>query len=58
MNVLLAIFLSIGNQTDECVWYFVNVLVDSTIGLFLCFILMFIVDKIARCQNWKVNKEL
>jgi len=55
MNILLAIFLSIGNKTDECVWYFVNILIDSTLGLFLCFIFMFIVEKIARCKNWKVQ---
>jgi hypothetical protein len=56
MNILLAKFLSVGNKTDECVWYFINLLLDSLMGLLICFVLMLILDKIARCKNWKVNE--
>ena len=54
INIFLALLLSIGNKTDQCVWYFLNILMDTTLGLFLTFILMLIVDKIARCKNMKV----
>ena len=54
INIFLALLLSIGNKTDPCVWYFLNILMDTTLGLFLTFILMLIVDKIARCKNMKV----
>lgn len=58
MNVFLAMFLSVGNETDECVWYFINLLLDSFMGLLICFLLMLILDRVARGQNWKVENKI
>jgi hypothetical protein len=55
MNLVLAIFLSMDNNTDQCVWYFVNILVDTTLGVFICFLMMLVIDKMARHKDWKVN---
>ena len=55
MNILLAIFLSLGNNTDQCVWYFINLLLDSFLGLLICYILMLILDCVAKDKNWKVK---
>lgn len=54
LNLVVAIFLSIGNVTDQCVWYFINILIDSTIGIVLCYFFMIIIDWIAKAKEWKV----
>ena len=58
MNLLLAIFLSTGNNTDECVWYFLNLFVDVTIGVFICYFFMWTFDGFAKQFEWKVNIHL
>ncbi len=57
-NLLIAIFLSISIETtsDECIWYFLNLLVDTTIGVMICFGLMHLVDKLATRYNLKYLK--
>jgi hypothetical protein len=55
LNLIVAIFLAAGNDTDQCIWYFVNILVDTTFGVFLCYCFMIIIDRIARIKNWKVT---
>ena len=58
LNVLLAVFLSLDNNTDSCVWYFVNILVDTTIGVCICFLFMKIIDRIAKRNDWRVRLPL
>jgi hypothetical protein len=52
MNLFIAIFLSINfnnnTKTDECMWYFINFVVDTTLGVFICFALMLLVQKLAK----------
>ena len=55
MNLFLAIFLSGNNNTDECVWYFINIFIDTTLGIFICYFLMLLIEKIAVSKNWKVK---
>lgn len=43
--------MSVDNETDECVWYFINIVIDASLGIFLCFVLLIIVDKLARKKN-------
>ena len=54
LNLIVAIFLSIGNETDQCVWYFINIFIDTTIGVILCYFFMIIIDRIAKAKGWKV----
>jgi hypothetical protein len=56
LNLLIALVLSINNATDQCVWYFINLFVDTTLGIFICFVLLLSVDKIARDKDIKVLK--
>jgi hypothetical protein len=49
----MAIFLSLNNKTDQCVWYFLNFLVDTTIGIVICFGLLLLVKKAADKYNIK-----
>ncbi len=39
MNLTLAIILSKNNTNDACVWYLINIVLDTTIGMVLCFII-------------------
>jgi len=53
MNLFIAILLSINTvkentKSDECMWYFINLLVDTSLGVFICFALMMLVDKLAK----------
>jgi hypothetical protein len=58
LNVILAFILSKNNDTDECVWYFVNIFIDTTFGVFICFFLMKLVNNYAREHKLKVKKNL
>jgi len=53
LNLIIAIFLSVDTKTDQCVWYFLNLFVDTTLGVFICFAFLLLVDRIAREKNIK-----
>lgn len=43
LNMLFAVFFSRGHEglpADECAWYFVNFIIDTTFGLWLNFVLL------------------
>ena len=49
MNLVLAVLLSsLVKVGDNCSWYFVNLTIDTTVGVFLCFMLITLVNNIAR----------
>lgn len=52
MNLFISILLSLSGaesvKSDECMWYFINLFVDTTLGIFICFALMRLVDKFAK----------
>ena len=54
LNLVLSVFMS-GEETDECVFYFINTLMDCIFGVFVSFVLMKIIDRISRKYDWKVN---
>jgi hypothetical protein len=56
LNLLLSIFLSVDRTTDECMWYFINLFVDTTLGVFICFAFTILVEKLARWKNIKYLK--
>lgn len=56
-NLLVsAIFSKDEEEADACVWYFVTVFLDCTLGAFLSYIFMWLVDGIAKSSDWKVLK--
>jgi hypothetical protein len=56
LNLTFAIIMNSSNaNADECVWYFVNVFVDTTLGVLLYYIFMHYIEKLAIKKKWKVN---
>ena len=49
LNLLLSVIASTDTTADECIWYFLNFLLDTTIGVFFCFLMMTFVQ-------WLVKK--
>lgn len=40
MNVLIAVLLSEKDAENPCVWYFINIMIDCTLGVLIAFILL------------------
>lgn len=55
LNLLLAVLLSTNGKSDQCIWYFIGNLIDTTVGVFICFIMMYYIEKTANNNNWKVS---
>jgi hypothetical protein len=58
LNLLMAFSLSdtdinSDDHTDECVWYFLNVFVDTIVGTFICYGLLRAVNHLAERNNLK-----
>ena len=52
LNVIIAIFLSNqskedGSKGDSCIWYLINIFIDSTIGMLICCLLIYGLNKLA-----------
>ncbi len=53
VNILIALFLAYGDEkADQCVWYFINIFCDSTIGVLICYCLNYSLDRMALANNW------
>ena len=48
MNLLLAVTLSKQNDDDACVWYLVNCLMDTSVGVIFNWILVRVIEVLAR----------
>jgi hypothetical protein len=48
MNLLLAVMLSKQNEDDACVWYLINCLLDTFVGVIFQWILVRLIEVIAR----------
>ena len=47
LNMFLAMLLSHHNDSDNWEWYFINISVDVILGVFLCYYILMIIEKIA-----------
>ena len=54
--VLSAILSSDQENVDACVWYFVTIVLDCTLGAFLSYIFMWLTDGIAKSSDWTILK--
>ena len=56
-NLIISAVLS-GDEkdADACVWYFVTVVLDCTLGAFLSYIFMWLTDGIANSSDWTFLK--
>jgi len=54
--IISAVLSSDEKDADACVWYFVTVVLDCTLGAFLSYILMWLTDGIANSSEWTILK--
>lgn len=54
--IISAVLSSDKNDADACVWYFVTVFLDCTLGAFLSYVLMWLTDGIAHSSDWEFLK--
>ena len=54
--IISAILSSDEKDADACVWYFVTVVLDCTLGAFLSYIFMWLMDGIAKSSDWTILK--
>ena len=53
MNIMIALVLSAAeDDNDPCVWYFVNITIDTTIGVLFCYGLLQGVETLAEKKRW------
>jgi len=54
LNILLAFLLSAseGANSDQCAWYFINYLVDTTLGIPIAWSFLQILQRVARGLDW------
>ena len=53
MNVLIAVVLSAWEADDDpCVWYFVNITIDTTIGVLFCYGFLQLVLHLSEKRGW------
>lgn len=53
MNMLIATLLTHLESSDQCVWYFVNITIDTTLGVLLCYILVRGFEMLAIQHTWQ-----
>ena len=54
--IISAVLSSDEKDADACVWYFVTVVLDCTLGAFLSYIFMWLTDGIANSSDWTFLK--
>ena len=54
LNLFISIFVS--DLADECIWYFLNMFLDTTIGVLVCFLLMKLAHYLAEIFNIGILK--
>lgn len=54
--IISAVLSSDKEDADACVWYFVTVVLDCTLGAFLSYIFMWLTDGISNSSDWTFLK--
>ena len=53
LNLGIAILLSLDQNSDQCAWYLVNLLLDTTLGVLICYLLVLILNVLQKHNGWK-----
>ncbi|EWS72964.1 homocysteine S-methyltransferase family protein (macronuclear) [Tetrahymena thermophila SB210] len=57
LNLFLSIILSSGNDdVDPCHWYFITVIFDTTVGVFLCYLILHQFEKLLTSTKYEKFK--
>jgi hypothetical protein len=54
LNLFISIF--VAELADECIWYFLNMFLDTTLGVLVCFLLMKLAHYLAEMFNIEILK--
>jgi hypothetical protein len=52
MNLMIAIAFSVTMHENPCIWYFINLMVDTTIGVFISYLFIRTVQHVAYKLEW------
>jgi hypothetical protein len=52
MNLMIAITFSVTMHENPCVWYFINLIIDTTLGVCICYLLIRFVQYFAYQYEW------
>lgn len=52
MNVMIAVLFSKWQEANPCEWYFINMMLDTTLGVFMSFTLLSLLENLAFRMNW------
>lgn len=52
LNLMAAVIVSKWASDNPCVWYFINLLIDTTVGVVLAYALLMTFEYIARRNEW------
>ncbi|XP_065829162.1 store-operated calcium entry regulator STIMATE-like [Oscarella lobularis] len=59
-GALVLHFANIGfskfNPHNQCTWYFINFILDSTLGLLIIFVFLKLAECVVKCGKWKALK--
>jgi hypothetical protein len=55
VNLFVAIMISKQNEDDACIWYLINVILDTFFGIILIWILIKISNALAKKMNIDVG---
>ena len=53
MNLLIATLLTHLEASTQCVWYFVNITIDTSLGVLLCYLLVQAFEACAKRKGWE-----
>ncbi len=54
MNLFLAVLISKQNDDDACVWYLINILLDTSLGVIINWVFVRLLDVFARKNNIEI----
>lgn len=54
-NLLLSVLLTNKESSDQCVWYFLTLLLDCTLGVLVTYIIMWFIDGLAKTCKCQVS---
>lgn len=52
MNIMAALILSQTQDGNPCMWYFISLMMDTTLGVVLAYTFLKIIEKISRHYGW------
>ena len=54
LNLFIAVIMTKQNEDDACIWYLINILLDTTFGIIFIWILIKAVHSFAHKKNMNV----